>query len=253
MRISRPAVFWNTTSSRFRKPPARWSGRRNPRKRSAVLPATRFGDYRIVRELGRGGMGVVYLAARDDDRFEKLVAIKVMAGEFLDPSASGRFQEERRILASLDHPGSPGCSTPALGGRASPTSSWSTSRVSRSMRIVRRAALSVRDRLVLFAQVCDAVQYSHERLVVHRDIKARNILVTAEGAPKLLDFGIAKLIEPRGLEHAATRTAFRVLTPREREPGAGTRRAGDRVDRCLFTRRAPLPADDWNESVSRET
>jgi tetratricopeptide (TPR) repeat protein len=182
------------------------------------VPPTRFGGYRIVRELGRGGMGVVYLGARDDDRFEKLVAIKVIAGDLVDPIASGRFLEERRILASLDHPdiarlldaGTSEAGVPYVVMEyveGEPIDVYCAAR-----------HLSVRDRLALFVRVCEAVQYSHEHLVVHRDIKARNILVTRDGAPKLLDFGIAKLLDPGGLDRHATRTRFRALTPESASP-----------------------------------
>ena len=182
-----------------------------------VLP-TRFGGYRIVRELGRGGMGVVYLGARDDERFDKLVAIKVISGDLVDPIVSGRFLEERRILASLDHPdiarlldagtsegGVPYVVMEYVEG--DPIDVYCAAR-----------HLPVRERLALFGRVCAAVRYSHERLVVHRDIKARNILVTREGAPKLLDFGIAKLLDPGGVDRHVTRTRFRALTPESASP-----------------------------------
>jgi tRNA A-37 threonylcarbamoyl transferase component Bud32/tetratricopeptide (TPR) repeat protein len=171
-----------------------------------------------VRELGRGGMGVVYLGARDDDRFEKLVAIKVSSGDLVDTIASGRFREEQRILASLDHPdiarlldaGTSEAGVPYVVMEyveGDPIDLYCTAR-----------QLSVRERLALFGRVCHAVQYSHERLVVHRDIKARNILVAPSGAPKLLDFGIAKLLDPGGFDVHVTRTAFRALTPESASP-----------------------------------
>jgi tetratricopeptide (TPR) repeat protein/predicted Ser/Thr protein kinase len=187
----------------------------------AAFPATtpaRFGGYRIVRELGRGGMGVVYLGARDDDRFEKLVAIKVIAGDLVDPIASGRFLEERRILASLDHPGIARLLDAGTSDTGVPFVIMEYVAGEPIDAYCAAQRLSVRDRLTLFGRVCDAVQYSHERLVVHRDIKARNILVTADGAPKLLDFGIARLLDPAGLDRHATRTAFRALTPESASP-----------------------------------
>jgi tetratricopeptide (TPR) repeat protein len=184
----------------------------------AAATPSRFGGYRIVRELGRGGMGVVYLGARDDDRFEKLVAIKVISGDLVDTLASGRFLEERRILASLDHPdiarlldaGTSEAGVPYVVMEyveGEPIDVYCATR-----------QLSVRERLALFGRVCDAVQYSHERLVVHRDVKARNILVARGGAPKLLDFGIAKLLDAGGRDRHVTRTAFRALTPESASP-----------------------------------
>ncbi|MFI5005932.1 MAG: protein kinase [Solirubrobacterales bacterium] len=178
----------------------------------------RFGAYRVLRELGRGGMGVVYLGARDDDRFEKLVAIKAVSGDVVHPAVFRRFEDERRILASLDHANI----APLLdagtteGGVPYVVMEYVEGESIDSYCGARR--LTVHERLDLFLRVCGAVQYSHQHLVVHRDIKARNILVTPDGVPKLLDFGIAKLLEPGGIEGSRTRTAFRVLTPESASP-----------------------------------
>jgi eukaryotic-like serine/threonine-protein kinase len=178
----------------------------------------RCGAYRILREFGRGGMGVVYLGARADDRFEKLVAIKVVSGLLLHPTVFRRFEEERRILALLDHPhiarlldagttehGTPYVVMEFVDGE--PIDVYCS-----------RHRLSIRDRLNLFSLVCGAVQYSHQHLVVHRDIKARNVLVTADGVPKLVDFGLAKLLEPGAIDGQATLTGFRALTPESASP-----------------------------------
>lgn len=178
----------------------------------------RFGAYRVLRELGRGGMGVVYLGARDDHRFDKQVAIKVVSGDVVHPAVFRRFEDERRILASLDHPNI----APLLdagtteGGLPYVVMEYVEGESIDGYCSTRR--LAVRERLGLFLQVCGAVQYSHQHLVVHRDIKARNILVTPDGVPKLLDFGIAKLLEPGGIDGSRTRTAFRVMTPESASP-----------------------------------
>ena len=171
-----------------------------------------IGPYRIIRELGQGGMAVVYLAQRADAAFEKEVAIKIVRGGPASTSLMQRFIEERRILATLEHPniarlldggttedGLPYVVMECVEGI--PLDAYCDAR-----------ALSLEPRLVLFRQVCAAVQYAHQHLVIHRDLKPRNILVTADGTPKLLDFGIAKLLEPGLAPGDETRTGYRALT-----------------------------------------
>ncbi len=157
---------------------------------------TRLGPYRIVGELGHGGMGTVYLAERDDDTYEARVAIKLIRGGIASKEQIRRFKAERQILASLNHPNI----ARLLDGGTTPDGLPFV-----VMELIEgepideycdRLRLSVRDRIHLFRSVCDAVAYAHRNLVVHRDLKPGNILVTAEGVPKLLDFGIAKLVEP---------------------------------------------------------
>jgi eukaryotic-like serine/threonine-protein kinase len=171
----------------------------------------RIGPYRILEELGRGGMGVVYLAERADAAFEKQVAIKVVRGGFVGEELMQRFREERRILATLDHPNIARLLDGGTTDDGLPF--FVMERVDGiPLDVYAQAPLSLRDRLVLFHQVCAAVQYAHQRLVIHRDLKSRNVLVTADGTPKLLDFGIAKLLEPGPGTEAQTRTGLRVLT-----------------------------------------
>jgi tetratricopeptide (TPR) repeat protein/tRNA A-37 threonylcarbamoyl transferase component Bud32 len=173
----------------------------------------RVGPYRILRELGRGGMGVVYLAARADSAYEKQVAIKVVRGSFLAGEAlMERFRAERRILAALDHPN---IARLLDGGTTDDGLPYLVMEHVDGVPIddyARTRALSLRARLVLFRQVCSAVQYAHQRLVIHRDLKAGNILVTGDGTPKLLDFGIAKLVEPGDAGEEATVTGLRALS-----------------------------------------
>lgn len=173
----------------------------------------RIGPYCIERILGRGGMGVVYEAVRDDDQYYKRVAIKVVATGLFSESLLLHFRNERQILANLDHPniarlldggtveGAPYVVMEYVDG--SPIDEY-----------CREHNLSVRERLSLFRQLCDAVAYAHRNLVVHRDIKPGNVLVS-DRAPKLLDFGIAKLLEPDGVpgSTALTRTGDRLMTP----------------------------------------
>jgi len=175
----------------------------------------RVGAYEILEEIGHGGMGTVYLGRRADEAFRKKVAIKlVRAGMDLD-SVLRRFRTERQILANLEHPhiarlldggattdGRPYFVMEYIEGRTLPD--WCTEK-----------GLGVRERLRLFLDVCGAVEYAHQNLVVHRDIKPANILVTNDGTAKLLDFGIAKLIVPElfGASVEETGTLFRLLTP----------------------------------------
>jgi non-specific serine/threonine protein kinase/serine/threonine-protein kinase len=177
-----------------------------------------IGPYRVLRELGRGGMSRVYLAARADQAFEKQAAIKVVERGLDSEELIGRFQSERRILARLDHPNI----TRILDGgttedglpflvmeyvEGEPIDQYCNAR-----------ALDVVGRLRLFQGVCAAVHYAHQNLIIHRDIKPANVLVTGDGVPRLLDFGIAKLLRSEGEVHEATRTVLRRLTPEYASP-----------------------------------
>ncbi|MEZ4450515.1 MAG: serine/threonine-protein kinase [Nannocystaceae bacterium] len=180
----------------------------------------RIGPYRVVREIGAGGMGVVYLAVRDDPHFHTEVAVKVLQGGLESAQAIARFRDERQILATLRHSGivqlldggSLADGLPYLVMEyveGSPITRWADAR-----------GLDVRARVELFQQVCAAVSYAHQKLVVHRDLKPSNILVTAAGAPKLLDFGIAKLLDPSAslAREAQTRAGMLFLTPEYASP-----------------------------------
>ncbi len=181
----------------------------------------RVGPFRIVRLLGRGGMGAVFLAERSDGQFEQRVAVKLMrwgAGD--DERMRRRFLEERQILARLDHPH---IATFIDGGLTKDGRPYFVMQHVEGVPIDRccdQAGLSVEQRLELFVEVCDAVEYAHARQIVHRDLKPGNILVTSEGQAKLLDFGIAKLLDPAGdsAERGLTRTGERLLTPEFASP-----------------------------------
>ena len=156
----------------------------------------RIGAYRIVEEIGHGGMGEVYRAGRADGQYEKEVAIKLVRGGYDTASVLDRFRHERQILASLDHPN---IARLLDGGTTDEGIPYLVMELIVGTPIDRYCdahQLNVSDRLRLFLQVCSAVQYAHQRLVIHRDIKPGNILVTKEGVPKLLDFGIAKILDP---------------------------------------------------------
>ena len=180
---------------------------------------TRIGPYRILRELGRGGLSTVYLAERDDAEYRARVAIKLVKRGMDTRDILRRLRRERQILATLDHPyiarlfdggstedGLPYFVMEAIEGQT--LDAWCDDR-----------QLPLRERLELFCKVCEAVQYAHQNLVVHRDIKPGNLMVTDGGTPKLLDFGIAKLLEPGQATHpTATAAGLRLLTPQFASP-----------------------------------
>ncbi len=180
----------------------------------------RIGVYQIVEEIGRGGMGKVYRAVRADDQYQKEVAIKVVRRGFDTDSGLRRFKAERQILATLDH---------SNIARLLDSGSTKDGLPYVVMELVEGQPidqycdghnLSLVERLQLFRMVCAAVHYAHQHLVVHRDLKPGNILVTAEGVPKLLDFGIAKLLAPEVFAQPLERTAtlMRVMTPEFASP-----------------------------------
>jgi len=179
-----------------------------------------IGPYRLGRELGRGGMGTVYLAERDDGQLDRRVAIKLMRrGTGSDAHLRRRFLEERQILARLEHPH---IATLIDGGITPDGRLYFVMQYIEGAPIDRycdEQRLPVDARLRLFLNVCAAVQHAHRHQVVHRDLKPGNILVTAEGQAKLLDFGIAKLLEPASPQSTElTRTGERLLTPEYASP-----------------------------------
>jgi len=154
----------------------------------------RVGPYRIVRALGAGGMGTVYLGERGDDRFEAQVAVKLLRSSLVGTDLAGRFRRERQILAELSHPG---IARLLDGGETDGGVPYLVMEYVDGMPIdafVRGSELGLSERLELFLKVCDAVRHAHARLIVHTDLKPTNILVNGEGWPTLLDFGIAKLL-----------------------------------------------------------
>ncbi len=185
----------------------------------AVGPDARLGPYRIVREIGRGGMGVVYLAERADATFERQVAIKVVAGLLARPHLMARFAVERKILAGLEHPNIARLLDAGATGEGLPYVVMEYVDGRPIEEYCRVTNAPVRRRLEMFCRICDAVQYAHQRLIVHRDLKSGNILVTDDGEPKLLDFGIAKLLGDAALtDDARTATGQRLLTPAYASP-----------------------------------
>jgi eukaryotic-like serine/threonine-protein kinase len=178
----------------------------------------RIGAYALVAEIGRGGMGVVYLARRADDAFQKSVAVKLMRSGFLTEADLRRFRSERQIAAALDHPGIARLIDGGATAAGEPYFVMEHVEGVPLLEFCQAHALPVQDRLRLFREICAAVQYAHQNLIVHRDLKPGNILVTADGAPKLLDFGIAKLLSPSPDAPEATSTLERLLTPEYASP-----------------------------------
>ncbi len=179
-----------------------------------------IGPYRIDREIDHGGMGTVYLASRADDAFKRQVAIKLLNPGMASANLVRRFRSERQILASLDHPY---IARLFEGGTSSDGRPYLVMEYVDGLPVDEycdRERLTVVQRLGLFRKICSAVHYAHQNLVVHRDIKPSNILVTAGGEPRLLDFGIAKLLDPEGFPYTVdvTVTGLRPMTPHYASP-----------------------------------
>jgi eukaryotic-like serine/threonine-protein kinase len=177
----------------------------------ACALGTQIGSWRLIRELGHGGMGTVYLAERADGQFQQQAAVKVIGVGFSDRVVIRRFLRERQILARLDHPAIARLLDGGLTSGNRPYFVMEYVDGARIDRYCQERRLSVRERLGLFLQVCGAVQYAHRNLIVHRDIKPANILVTSAGQVKLLDFGIAKLLADHEELDAAQHTRTDLL------------------------------------------
>ncbi len=204
----------------FMEPPVQGVAHSLLSGRGTQLPlGQRIGPYRLVELIATGGMGTVYRAVRVDDEYEKQVAIKLIRPDAVSAEALRRFRQERQALSGFDHPN---IARMLDGGTTEEGLPYLVMEFVEGKPIDRycdERALSIAARLQLFRQVCGAVHYAHQNLVVHRDLKPRNILVGPDGQPKLLDFGISKWLDM----HAAvatdpTVTMFRVLTPQYASP-----------------------------------
>jgi eukaryotic-like serine/threonine-protein kinase len=182
------------------------------------IPA-QIGKYKIIREIGRGGMGAVYEAIYETANFKQKAAVKVIKRGMDTDAIVSRFRHEQKILASLEHPNI----ARFLDGGVTAEDGLPFY----AMEFVegefiddycREKNLSVNERLRLFRQVCSAIQYAHQNLVIHRDLKPKNILVTADGTPKLLDFGIGKILSPDSIEEIGTATQLGMMTPAYASP-----------------------------------
>ncbi len=173
----------------------------------AAPQRTHIGAYEILREIGHGGMGAVYLARRSDGAFTQEVAIKLVRGGMADEHLLRRFVAERQILAGLDHPNIARLYDGGTTEDGVPYFVMEHVEGEDLLTACDRYTICTADRVRLFEKVCAAVQYAHQHLVVHRDLKPANILVTADGTPKLLDFGIAKLLQAETPTPAEARDA----------------------------------------------
>ena len=193
------------------------SGSHDP---SGSLEGQRLGPYRIVRKLGSGGMGDVYLAERADEEYQQQVAIKMVRSGMFSRQVQGRLRMERQILATLQHPN---IARLLDGGRTPDGTPYLVMEYIDGEPIdayCDRRRLAPEERLALLRTVCAAVHYAHQNLIVHRDLKPNNILITPQGVPKLLDFGIAKLLDTRQSAQTLTVThaEYRVMTPAHASP-----------------------------------
>ena len=215
-KVAALAAAYEDAQSFLDEPVAGYVAPLMPELDTRPLDGKRAGPYRLLRQLARGGMGTVYLAARDDEQYHKKVAVKLVRRGMDTDDVLRRFRTERQILARLEHPniarlidggvtdeGRPFFVMEYVEGR--PLDAYCNT-----------LRLSIRERLTLFLKVCEAVRYAHGKLVIHRDLKPSNILVREEGTVKLLDFGIAKLLSDD--DEALTRTGMRVMTPEYAAP-----------------------------------
>lgn len=173
-----------------------------------------FGNYRIIREIGTGGMGAVFLAERSDGRFDQRVAIKIIRQSVVSSDLEQYFKREQQILAGLNHPN---IARLLDGGVSAGGESYFVMEYVEGEPLIEFAAgLSVDKTLLLFRHICEAVAFAHRNLIIHRDLKPSNILVTKDGQPKLLDFGLAKIVVDGPID--AAQSTFRALTPTYASP-----------------------------------
>ena len=185
---------------------------------TGVREGSEIGPYSIKKELGLGGMGVVYLATRTYGNFERRVAIKILRHDRIDRLFLGRFQQERQILAQLTHPHIASILDAGETADGDPYFVMEYVDGDPITTHCERRALGIDAKLDLFLQICDAVQYAHRNLTVHRDLKPGNVLVTEAGAVKLLDFGIARLIEQTQEPSPDAPPTAAILTPEYSSP-----------------------------------
>lgn len=186
-------------------------------EKSVPLPE-KIGVYKIIREIGRGGMGVVYEAVRQTENFRQRVALKIIKRGMDSDAILSRFRYEQQILSSLEHPFIARFLDGGMTDGGLPFYAMEYVEGEFIDDYCREKDLSFNERLKLFRQVCSAIQYAHQNLVIHRDLKPSNILVTNDGTPKLLDFGIGKILASETADNVGTATALGMMTPTYASP-----------------------------------
>jgi eukaryotic-like serine/threonine-protein kinase len=185
------------------------------------MKGKKIGPYKIIDTLGQGGMGNVYLADRDDKQFDQKVALKLLPTGFTTENQTKRFFSERQILATLSHKNIARLHDGGITGAGQPWFAMEYIQGKPIDEYCNHNKLTVNERLNLFLHVCEAVQYAHQKLIIHRDLKPSNILVTDDGTVKLLDFGIAKVLNSDEMSPEiipVTRTGLLPLTPAYASP-----------------------------------
>jgi len=177
-----------------------------------------FGRFSIIREIGSGGMGSVFLADRSDGEFRQHIALKVIRNTIVDKETARRFRLERQILANLNHPNIAKLLDGGISSDGEPYLAMEYVEGLSLLDYVEGNALSIEDRLRLFVRICSAVSYAHQNLTIHRDIKPANVIVTSDGEPKLLDFGLAKILDENMFDQDRTATVYRAFTPAYASP-----------------------------------
>jgi eukaryotic-like serine/threonine-protein kinase len=181
-----------------------------------ISPPKQIANYKILEELGSGGMGTVFLAVRED--LQKQVALKVVKYEFSSKEIKRRFENEGKILAQLEHQNIARLFDGGTTNDGLPYFVMEYVAGDDLLVYCNENQLNIEERLKIFRKICAAVSYAHGKLIVHRDIKPSNIIVTSDGEPKLLDFGISKLLDENSLGETGTATAFGMLTPNYASP-----------------------------------
>lgn len=189
-----------------------------PEEKETDFAGKQFGKYKIIREIGHGGMGAVFLAERSDGEFSQQVAIKIVRQTLIDKETERRFKKERQILANLNHPFIAKLVDGGVSEMGEPFLVMEFIEGKPLIEFAETNNLETHERLKIFTKICQAVAFAHRNLIVHRDIKPSNILVTKMGEPKLLDFGLAKAFDETLADENRTQTGFRAMTPAYASP-----------------------------------